>query len=110
MATYLIQIAFTADSIANLVANPENRRDSMVPILDQLGGHFIGSWLSFGEYDSTAIIEMPDNISIKAFEMACFAGKGLRFYNITPLMSFEDGLEAMKIAKGLNYKAPVKED
>ncbi len=109
MATYLIQIAFTAESIANLVANPENRRDSMVPLLEQLGGRFIGSWLSFGEYDSTAIIEMPDNVSIKAFEMACMAGKGLRYYHITPLMSFEDGLEAMKLAKSLEYKAPSKE-
>ena len=41
--------------------------------------------------------------------MACMAGNGLRYYHITPLMSFEDGLEAMKLANSLEYKAPTKD-
>ncbi len=107
MAVYLIQIAFTADSIARLVKNPENRLESMIPLVQSMGGRFIGSWISFGEYDSTAVIEMPSNIAIKAFELRCMAGGGLRFFHVTPLMTFEEGVEAMQQAGQIDYKAPA---
>ncbi|MFT6303873.1 MAG: hypothetical protein ACI9XK_001079 [Granulosicoccus sp.] len=107
MAVYLIQIAFTAESIANLVEKPENRLESMIPLVEAMGGKFVGSWISFGEYDSTAVIEMPDNTSIKAFELRCMAGGALRFFHVTPLMTFEDGVKAMKQASQIDYKAPA---
>ncbi|MTI18059.1 GYD domain-containing protein [Rhodobacteraceae bacterium RKSG542] len=104
MATYLVQVAFTADSIKALVEKPENRLSTMIPLVQKMGGKFIGSWLSFGRFDSTAIIEMPDNISIKAFEMMCMSGGGLRFFEATPLISFEDGVEAMRLAGSHTYQ------
>ena len=106
MATYLIQIAFTADAIAGLVEKPENRFETVVPLVESLGGSFVGSWMSFGEYDSVAVVEMPDDITMKAFSMAAMAGRGLRFFHITPLMSFEAGVEAMRVANGVAYRAP----
>ena len=106
MPHYLIQISFTAGSIAQLVAKPENRLQTVIPMVEAMGGSFVGSWLSFGKYDSTAVIDMPDNISIKAFEMAAMAGGGLQHFHLTPLMSFEDGIEAMKMAGDIAYKPP----
>lgn len=106
LETYLVQIAFTADAIAGLVNNPENRLSTMIPIVEKMGGRFIGSWISFGEHDSIAVIEMPDHVHIKAFSMAAMAGGGLRYFNITPMMSFEKGVEAMKLANELAYKPP----
>lgn len=106
MAIFLIQIAFTADSIAKLVETPENRLEAVVPLVDALGGRFIGSWISFGEYDSTAVIEMPDNVSMKAFELRCMAGGGLRMFHITPMMTFEDGVAAMQKAQDIAYRPP----
>ncbi len=106
MATYLIQIAFTSEAIAKLVETPENRLEAVIPLVRSLGGDFVGSWMSFGEYDSTAVINMPDNITIKAFSMAAMAGGGLRFINVTPLMSFEDGVAAMRVAHDIAYRPP----
>lgn len=106
LQTYLVQVAFTAEAMAGLVANPENRLNSMIPIVEKMGGNFIGSWISFGEYDSIAIIEMPDHIHIKAFSMAALAGGGLRHFHITPMMSFEEGVQAMTLAGKLAYQAP----
>lgn len=110
MPHFLIQISFTANAIAKLVAKPENRLQAVIPLVESLGGSFVGSWISFGEYDSAAIIEMPDNIKMKAFYMSAMAGGGLSKFHLTPLMSFEDGVEAMRTAGSLTYKAPSGED
>ncbi len=109
LETYLVQVAFTADAMAGLVKNPENRLSSMIPIVEKMGGRFVGSWISFGEYDSIAVIEMPDQVHIKAFSMAAMAGGGLRHFHITPMMSFEKGVEAMKLAGDLAYQAPQED-
>ena len=75
-------------------------------MIEALGGSFVGSWLSFGKYDSAAIVQMPDNVSVKAFSMAAMAGGGLKKFHVTPLMSFEDGVEAMRKAGSVAYVAP----
>ena len=106
MSHYLFQISFTADALAKLVEKPENRLQTVIPMVEAMGGSFVGSWLSFGEYDSAAIVQMPDNISAKAFSMAAMAGGGLRRFDITPLMTFEDGLQAMQKAGSVAYTAP----
>ncbi len=109
MKKYLIQISFTADSFANLVKKPENRLESVIPMVNSMGGSFVGSWLSLGKYDSTAVIEMPSDISMEAFKMAVMAGGGLTRFDLTPLMSFEDGVKAMQLAQDARY-APFSAD
>ncbi len=103
MAHFLIQISFTPEAFANLVKKPENRLEAVVPMVRAMGGSFVGSWLSFGEYDSTAVIEMPDNISMKAFKMKVMSSGNISRFILTPLMSFEDGVEAMKLAGKVDY-------
>ena len=78
----------------------------MVPLVERLGGRFVGSWMSFGEYDSVAVVEMPDEVAMKGFSMSVMAGGGARHLHVTPLMSFERGVEAMRVAQGIAYRAP----
>jgi len=106
MPHYLLQVTFNAEAMAKLVAQPENRLQSMIPVVESLGGTFVGSWLSFGEYDSVAVVEMPDNITAKAFSMAAMAGGSLTTFDVTPLMTFEDGIEAMRVAGTIDYRPP----
>jgi len=106
MPYYLLQVTFSAEAMAKLVAQPENRLQSMIPVIESLGGAFIGSWLSFGRYDSVAVVDMPDNITVKAFSMAAMAGGSLTAFDITPLMTFEDGVEAMRVAGTIDYRPP----
>ena len=72
-------------------------------MVNSMGGAFVGSWLSLGRYDSTAVIEMPSDISMEAFKMAEMAGGGLTRFDLTPLMSFEDGVQAMQLAQKIRY-------
>ena len=80
-------------------------------MVNSMGGAFVGSWLSLGQYDSIAVIEMPNDISMEAFKMVVMAGGGLTRFDLTPLMSFEDGVQAMQLAQNVRY-APFsgKED
>ena len=72
-------------------------------MVNSMGGSFVGSWLSLGQYDSTAVIEMPNDISMEAFKMVVMAGGGLTRFGLTPLMSFEDGVQAMQLAQEVRY-------
>ena len=40
---------------------------------------------------------------MEAFKMAVMAGGGLTRFDLTPLMSFEDGVEAMQLAQDIRY-------
>ncbi len=106
MAYYLVQAAYTREAWAAMVRNPENRADAIKPVIEKLGGSMQGLWLAFGEYDALAIVQMPDNVSAAAFSLAAAAGGALKSFKTTPLMTVEEGMEAMRKAGDLGYRAP----
>ena len=63
-------------------------------------------WLCFGDYDLVAIVQMPDNVSAAAFSLAAAAGGAVRTLKTTPLLSMEEGVQALKMAKESSYRPP----
>jgi uncharacterized protein with GYD domain len=106
MPYYLLQVAYTPDAWAALVKKPQNRLDVIRSALEKLGGSLEGGWLSFGEYDVVAIYKMPDNVSAAAIGIATAAGGALKSSKTTPLLTVEEGLEAMKQASKTGYRPP----
>ena len=106
MAYYMIQVAYTTEAWATLVKNPQNRTEAVVPVIEKLGGKNIGAWVSFGEYDIVSIVQMPDNVTVAALSMAFAAGGSTRSVRTTPLLSMEEGMEALKKAGRSGYKPP----
>jgi uncharacterized protein with GYD domain len=106
MASYMIQVAYTPEAWASLVKNPQNRMEAVRPVIERLGGRIEGSWLSFGEYDTIVVAQMPDNASAAALSMAVSAGGAVKAMKTTPLMSAEEGQEAMKKASSAGYRPP----
>ena len=106
MAYYLVQAAYTSEAWAAMVKNPQNRLDAVRPVIEKLGGKMEGGWLAFGEYDIVAICQMPNNVSAAAFAMAASAGGAVKALKTTPLMTAEEGVEAMKKAARGNYRPP----
>ena len=106
MATYLIQAAYTPEGWASLVQKPQDRVEAIKPAIDQLDGTVIAGWLSFGEYDIVAIVDMPDNVSAAAFSMAASAGGAVKSIKTTPLMTTEEGMRAMEKAQASSYAPP----
>jgi len=107
MPSYLVQASYTSDSMAALIKTPQNRMDVVRKAVKNLGGKLSGGWLSFGDYDVVLIAELPDHVSAAAIAMAAAAGGSLRSIKTTPLLTFEEGLEAAKKAAGSGY-TPVQ--
>ncbi len=107
MAYYLFQTAYTAEAWASLVQNPRNRLEAVRSVVEGLGGSMENAWTAFGEYDVVSILQMPDNVSVAAFSMAVAAGGAVKSIKTTPLMSMEEGVEAMKKASGSGYQPPT---
>jgi uncharacterized protein with GYD domain len=106
MASYMVQVAYTPEAWASLVRHPEDRVEAVRPAIERLGGRVEGKWLSFGEYDTILIVQMPDNVSAAAFSMAVAAGGAVKTMKTTPLMTAEEGVAAMRKAAGSSYRPP----
>jgi uncharacterized protein with GYD domain len=106
MARYLFQASYTSEAWATQVGNPQNRIEVIRPVIERLGGRLESAYLSFGDYDVVVIAEMPDNISAAAFSLATTAGGALKAIKTIPLLTVEEGIEALKKAAGAGYRPP----
>jgi len=62
LPTYLYQLAYTAESIAAQIKNPQDRLEvAAKPALAAVGGKLLGGGYSFGEYDVSILYEAPDD-------------------------------------------------
>jgi len=107
MPYYLLQASYTPDAWAALVKKPQNRLEAIRSAFEKLGGSVEGGWLAFGEHDLVVICKMPDNVSAAAIAIATAAGGALKSSKTTPLLTFEEGLEALKLAGKSGYR-PLK--
>jgi len=74
------------------------------PAIEKLGGKVEGAWFAFGESDLILVLDMPDNISAASFAIAVAGGGAVKSYKTTPLMSIDDGIEALKRGAKSGYK------
>jgi uncharacterized protein with GYD domain len=100
MAYYLVQMAFSAEAWTAMVRKPHMHLEDLRPLLTRLGGKLESCWLAFGEYDALLICQLPDQTSAAALSMAASAAGTVRTIKITPLMTVEEGYDALKQAAG----------
>jgi uncharacterized protein with GYD domain len=62
--------------------------------------------MSFGEYDAHVILQAPDNVTAAALSLAAAAGGSVKAVRTTPLMTMEEGMEAMRKAAAAGYRPP----
>lgn len=106
MALYMTQVSFTPESMAKMVRAPQSRADAVRPMIEKLGGRLIGMWFAMGDYDSVTITEMPDAVSIAAVALAAGGSGAVKAIKTTPLMSMEEGMQAMRKASSAGYQPP----
>ncbi len=106
MAHYMLQVAYTPEAWATLLKNPQNRLDAVRPVIEKAGGSVTGAWFAFGEYDVVLIFSAPDNVTAASLSMAVSAGGAVKAIRTTPLMTIEEGIEAMRKAGGTGYRPP----
>ncbi|HYU38432.1 MAG TPA: GYD domain-containing protein [Acidimicrobiia bacterium] len=106
MPYYLIQTAYTPESWAKMIKNPQDRVELVRSAIEGLGGRIETAYISFGEYDFTTIVEFPDNVSAAAFSMSVSSKGGVKAFKTTPLMTMDEAQGAMVKAGGSTYEAP----
>jgi uncharacterized protein with GYD domain len=103
---FLTQVAYNEQAWQSLVANPQNRLDSIRPVIEKLGGRVINAYFAFGDYDFVLVTELPDNVAAAALAIAASAGGACKSVKTTPLLEAADGLEALRKAGTSGYRAP----
>jgi len=99
MPLYMYQGAYTPQSWAAQLKNPQNRIESVGrQACEAVRGKYIGGWYCFGEYDIILIADVPNNESMTAISLAVAAGGAIKASKTTPLMTGAQAVEAMKKA------------
>ena len=110
MAWFLAQTKYTSESIKAMIENPQDRAKIMSKVVEDSGGKIHMFFYSLGsEWDSFAIVEAPSYNRLSAFLMvAASTGKYIGS-KLTPLLTPEEGVEAMKTAGDMkqHYRSPT---
>jgi uncharacterized protein with GYD domain len=95
MPSYLIQGSYTIEALQALMKKPQDRTAVIAKAVENLGGSLTGLWLSFGDQDIVALVELPNNVSA--------AGGALKSTKTTPLLTVAQATQAMKKAASSGY-------
>ena len=108
MPSYLIQASYTVEALQALMKKPQDRTAVVSKAVENLGGALTGLWLSFGDQDIVALVELPNNVSAAALALAIAAGGALKSTKTTPLLTVAQGMQAMKKASSSGYTPVTK--
>jgi uncharacterized protein with GYD domain len=104
MPFYLVQASYTPEAWAKLASDPTNRIEQVRPAMEKAGIKLVCSYLAFGEEDIVLIAEAPDNVTAAGLAIDFAAGGSLRSVKTTPLLTWEEGVAAMRKAGEITYE------
>jgi uncharacterized protein with GYD domain len=108
MAYYLMQVVGTTETWAAMVQQQPDRTPAIEVAVRALGGKVEQLWFCLGDYQMVGVAQLPDNLSVAAFSMAVAAGGACKVVKTTPLLTMQEGIEAMKKAAVLPYQPIAK--
>jgi len=103
MPLYLYQVAYTSESLAAQIKNPQDRRELVgKQIADAVGAKILGGGYSYGEYDVSVLVEAADEVTMAAVAIALAAGGAIKAAKTTPLLSGPQWVAALKKAPAVS--------
>jgi uncharacterized protein with GYD domain len=108
MALYMYEAAYTGESWAAQMKDPQNRVETVGrQACEAVGGKMIGGWYCFGDYDIVIIADLPNNESMAAIALAIAAGGAIKASHTTTLMTGTEFVGALKKSREVakDYKA-----
>src|SRR5262245_53697768 len=106
MPYFMTQVCYSQASVKAMTDNPQDRAAIIKKIVEEAGGKMHSMFYSFGEFDVVLIEEWPDAKSAAALSMAVGGTGAISRIVTTPLLTPEEGLEAMRAAKSIAYTPP----
>jgi uncharacterized protein with GYD domain len=102
MPLYMYQAAYTAESWAAQLKNPQDRVQAVGhAACAAVGGKMVGGWYCFGDYDIVLVADVPDNESMSAIALAIGAGGAVKASKTTVLMNGAEAVAGMKKASAV---------
>ena len=89
-----------------MAKSPQDRMAAIAPAVERLGGKVKDGYLSFGDYDTDRDLRVPRRVDAAASRVAVSAGGACKSFKTTPLLTAEEGMNAMKKAGGTSYRPP----
>jgi uncharacterized protein with GYD domain len=103
MPQYLYQVAYTPDSLAAQIKNPQDRLELVgKQITEAVGARILAGGYSYGEYDVSVIVDAPDDVTMAAVALAIAAGGAVRSAKTTPLLNGGQWVAALKRAPAVS--------
>jgi uncharacterized protein with GYD domain len=102
----MYQLSYTAEAVAALVREPQDRAGAVRPAIEALGGKLVAAGYPFGEYDAIVLFEAADDTSPAAFSLAIAAGGAARSATTTRLLSGREWIGSLRKAQGSGYRPP----
>ncbi len=100
MPLYLIRFGYTPMNGAHMLQQPEDRRETIGPLLEAIGGKLHGLWYAFGDHDGYALAEAPDNTAAASILLTLTGSGKFRSLSTTVLLTVEETMEALRRAQG----------
>ncbi len=104
MPTYMYQVAYTPESLAAQIKDPQDRLQVVGRQIEGTGARIIAGGFTFGEYDVVALIEAPDDTTMTAVAIAIAAAGAIRSSRTTRVLSGAEWVEALKKASSVGYR------
>jgi uncharacterized protein with GYD domain len=106
MPLYKLEFSYTADAWKALAGSPQDRREPVRRLMDQLGGRLIELYYSMGEYDGFVIFEAPDNVAASAGAIAATMPGHIRATRTTPIFTVDETMNILRQAGKTSLQAP----
>ncbi len=106
MALYMIQASYTAEALATMAKNPQDRTPGIAAMFEKLGGRLLHLYYALGDDDIIVIGEVPDATDATAAAMAVISAGHVKSYKTTPLLTVQEAMAGMRKAGELTYQPP----
>ncbi len=104
MALYMLQAAYTAESLAAQIKNPQDRIEVTRPAVEAAGGKLVTGGFTFGDYDVVIVYDAPDDTTAAGLALAVGSAGAVRATKTTKLLSGQEWIEALRKAQGSQYQ------
>ncbi len=104
MALYMYEVAYTPESLAAQIKEPQDRLEAVRPGLEAMGVKIVLGGYPLGEYDVLIIVEAADDTTAASVALAVTAGGAVKSSRTTRLLSGRERIEALRKAQGLRYQ------
>ena len=104
MALYMYQAAYTAESVAAQIKEPQDRIEAVRPGIEAMGTKILVGGYTFGEYDVLVVYEAPDDTTAASVALAVAAGGAAKAGKTTKLLSGQEWIDALRKAQSSQYR------